>query len=144
MRFRLPTTARDDDAKNSFEIENACRPGRGRFTDAVAHDHVGFDTPRAPECGDARLQREEGRLREFGTIQPRIVFAREERLEQVRAAKLPAGRIAVVPQLPNDFLALVELTAHRPPLWTLSTEDECDLRACAGGFRGGQFQQLVF
>src|SRR6476646_8549384 len=124
MRIGLPATPRDDDPKNSLKIKSACRPGRGRLTDAMAEDHIGFNAPGAPQGGDTGLDREERRLRDFGAIQLRIAFARQELIEQIRSTQFPADGIALVPHLPDDLFALVKLASHRPPVRALSTEDE--------------------
>ena len=77
-------------------------------------------------------------------FRPRDRFVGEQRVEEADSAECPVHRIAALPHVAHDPLALIELTPHRPPLRALSAENEGDLRMRdAGRARRSAFRSTL-
>src|SRR5438067_11361547 len=101
---------------------------RGDFTNTVPNHGIRTDAPRIPQRSERDLQRENRRLRNRGLVEVRVGLAGEQFLQKRPATKLTEQPITFLNFGAKHRFLTQQFASHRPPLRTLSAENEYNLR----------------
>ena len=116
-----------DDARGLPEIEDSRRMRGGDLPDAVSHHRCRRHAPRSPKRGERNLQSEDQRLCDRGLPQSRTRLCGREFGEQGPSGEFAHEGVTLHNLLPKNRLLIEKLAPHRPPLRSLTAEDEGNL-----------------